>query len=235
MRTKERAILRSRHLPTCLALSFALCGCNTLGGAEVQAVAPAPVIQVRTVEIEHEVYRKADLERVAYLEREVAWLQADLAQAEETMISVESGLRGTHTRAGTVSMLAEARIAVERAAEAAPWQAEEIEEARRKLEEAERQIQASHLGSADFFAAGAMRIAEHLSEEAVRVQGSETTRYIKAERVNLREGPSTANAIVDTLFESMPVFLERSEGSWGLVRTLHGQVGWVHLSLLRRG
>ncbi len=206
-----------------------------MSGSEVeeQGAAPAPVVTVSTVKVEHEVHRKADLERAAHLEREVARLQEDLAQAEETMIAVESGLRGTHTRAGTVSMLAEVRIAVKRAAEAAPWQADEIEEAQRKLEEAERQIQADHLGSADFFAAGAMRIAEHLSTEAKRVQSSEVTRYIKAERVNLREGPSTANGIVDTLTESTPVFLERSEESWGLVRTLHGQVGWVHLSLLR--
>ncbi len=204
-----------------------------MGEMEEQGASPAPVVTVKTVRVEHEVYRKADLERVAHLEREVARLQEDLAQAEETMIAVESGLRGMHTRAGTVSMLAEARIVVERAAEAAPWQADEIEEARRKLEEAERQIQANHLGSADFFAAGAMRIAEHLSVEAERVQGSDVTRFIKAERVNLREGPSTANGIVDTLTESTPVFLERSQESWGLVRTLHGQVGWVHLSLLR--
>jgi len=222
-------VLRSRYFSICLALSFALCGCSSMGGSGT-----ASVVKVKTVDVEHEVHRKADLERVAYLEREVARLQEDLVQAEETMISVESGLRGSHTRAGTVSLLAEARIAVERAAEAAPWQLAEVEEARRKLEEAERQIQANHLGSADFFAAGAMRIAEHLSDEAKRVHGSETTRFIKGDLVNLREGPSTRQGIVGTLSEATPVFLERSEGSWGLVRTLDGQIGWVHLTLLRR-
>ena len=59
-----------------------------------------------------------------------------------------------------------------------------------------------------------------------------STRFVRSQRVNLRAGPSTDHAVVDVLKESTPVFLERREGSWVLVRTVSGPAGWVHLSLL---
>lgn len=177
-------------------------------------------------------YRSADRERVAHLERQVARLRADLLQAEESMVAIESGLRGLHTRADAVSSLAEARIAVERAAPAARWRPEQVKEARTKLEEAERQLQAGHSGSAVFFASRARRIAETLNEEAEHVARDTSTRFVNTRSVNLRAGPSTQHAIVDILSEATPVFPDREQGEWVLVRTLSGPAGWIHTSLL---
>jgi hypothetical protein len=172
-------------------------------------------------------------QRIAYLEREVARLEADLSQAEAAMVNIESGLRLTHTRADAVSQLAEARIAVQRLAQSAAWQREEVAEANVKLAEAERQLQAGHSGSAVFFASRARRIAESLQEEVDRVARSDAARFVSAERVNLRSGPSTDHAVIAVLEQSTPVFAERRNGAWVQVRTLRGPVGWVHGDLLR--
>lgn len=178
-------------------------------------------------------YREAQLEHSAYLAREVARLQADLQQAEQQLVAIESGLRGAHTRADAVSAIADARIAVERAQRRAPWRVTDAEEARTKVTEAERQLQAGHSGSAVFFASRASRIAANLDAEANQVESNPTTRFVRSTRVNLRSGPSVDNRVVDVLTESMPVFPERREGEWLLVRTVNGPVGWIHTSLLR--
>ncbi len=162
----------------------------------------------------------------------MARLRADLFQAEESMVAIESGLRGVHTRADAVSSLAEARIAVERAGPAARWRPEQVKEARAKLEEAERQLQAGHPGSAVFFASRARRIAETLNEEAEHVSRSSSTRFVNTRNVNLRAGPSTQYAIVDILSEATPVFPDREQGEWVLVRTVSVPAVWVHTSLL---
>jgi hypothetical protein len=185
-----------------------------------------------TVQADAEVYQAAQQERTAHLEREVARLRADLRQAEEAMVTIESGLRGVHTRADAVSALAEARIAVERASQGVAWRPAEVREARAKLEEAERQLEAGHSGSAVFFASRARRIAETLSEEADQIAQHASTRFVRARRVNLRAGPSTDTQVIGVLYEATPVFLERREGDWVLVRTAAGPVGWVHDSLL---
>ena len=185
-----------------------------------------------TVQADAEVYQAAQQERTAQLEREVARLRADLRQAEEAMVTIESGLRGVHTRADAVSSLAEARIAVERASQSVPWRPAEVREARAKLEEAERQLEAGHSGSAFFFASRARRIAETLSEEADQVAQHASTRFVRAQRVNLRAGPSTDTRVIGVLDKATPVFPERREGDWVLVRTTAGPVGWIHDSLL---
>jgi hypothetical protein len=179
------------------------------------------------------IYRSAHEARVDYLEREVQRLQADLRQAEEAMVSIESGLRGTHNKADAVSALAEARIGLERAGREAPWRAHRLAEARRKVDEAERQFQAGHSGSAIFFASRALRITETLEEEARRVAEAENARFIAAPRVNLRSGPSTRERVILTLEAETPVFAQRRKGEWWMVQTLEGPLGWVHESLLR--
>jgi hypothetical protein len=179
-----------------------------------------------------EVYRSAERAQVEHLENEVARLREDLDQAEEAMVTVESGLRDVHIRADAVSSLAEARIAVERASKNVSWRPAAVREAQSKLEEAELQLQAGHPGSAVFFASRARRIAENLDAEARRVARASSTRFIRGRRVNLRAGPSTEHQVMDVLTRSTPVFREREEGDWVLVRTVSGPAGWVHGSLL---
>jgi hypothetical protein len=179
-----------------------------------------------------EIYRSAQREQMAHLEREVARLRADLDQAEDAMVAIESGLRGVQTRADAVSSLAEARIAVERARQNAPWRRQELAEAYGKLEEAEHQLQVGHSGSAVFFASRARRIAETLDAESEQVARHASTRFVQAKRANLRAGPSMDHRVVDILDESTPVFPEREQGEWMLVRTMSGPAGWVHVSLL---
>lgn len=177
-------------------------------------------------------HRRAAEERIELLERDIARLQADVRQAEETLVGIESGLRGVHTRADAVSSLAESRIEVERAAALAPWRGDELAEARRKLEEADRQVQAGSFGAAIFFASRARRIARTLITEGSTARQTSGLRYIARPRVNLRSGPSTEAPILGTLVRSTPVHPERREGTWVLLRTPSGTLGWVHGALL---
>lgn len=178
-------------------------------------------------------YRAASEGRNAYYEREVARLSADLEQAEQQIIAIESGLRGAHTRADAVSAIADARISVARAAKRAPWRRAETTRAAEKLGEAERQLGAGHVASAVFFASRAARIAGGVNDEAHEVERHSETRFVLAKRVNLRSGPSTEHPVVEVLTPSTPVFPEGNQGNWALVRTVAGPIGWVHTSLLR--
>jgi hypothetical protein len=191
--------------------------------APAAPIAPSPEIQ-----------RRADADRVHALELEVERLQADLRSAEETLLAVESGMRGAKGRAEAVSALAEARIQVDRAAQRAPWRADEAREAREKLAEADRQLSAGHIGSAVFFVSRASRIASALLAEADRVASDPSTQFIRAARVNLREGPSPESVVLTVLPARLPVLVEGTDGAWSLVRTATGRVGFVHSDLLER-
>ncbi len=203
-----------------LGVSLLLAGCGTTG---------IPRLSCEDAEI----YRSAQRERSEYLERALARLRTDLRQAEAAMVASDSELRGAHTRADAVSAVAEARIAVQRAANTVHWRPEQLEEARDKLDEAERQLQAQRSGGAVFFASRARRIADGLNEEARRVAGNRAARFIGARQANLRTGPSTQRKVVAVLPQGTPVFPQREEERWMLVRTLSGPVGWLHASLLR--
>ncbi len=175
----------------------------------------------------------AERERAAALERDVQRLRADLGQAESVLVAMESGLKGTHTRAAGVSALAEARILVERAARASPRRPEEIAEARAKLVEADVQLRDGHVGSAVFFSSRARRIGESLLRDAERARRAhEPGSRVGAVRANLRSGPSTGEAVVAVLDPSTPVAPVRREGEWVEVVTPGGETGWVHESLL---
>ena len=167
------------------------------------------------------------------LEREVERLRADLQQAEESIVSLESGLRGLHTRADAVSAVAEARIALERVGKTAPWRRDRIAEAREKLQEADLQLAADHLAAAMFFAARAQRITESLRVECDQVARWNARRVIRGDRVNLRAEPSEQSSIVLVLAAQTPLYPERSLSDWTLVRTPDGRVGWVRSTLLK--
>ena len=207
-----------------LAASLAWSGCALL--APPPPPAPAPE------RLDASVYRRVATERAEVLERENERLRADLRAAEETLLAVESGMRGTQKRAEAVSMLAEARIQVDRAAARTPWRRATAAEAREKLDEAERQLTDGHFGSAIFFVSRASRIAAGLDAEADLVSRSPGARSVKPHRANLRAEPNTESDVLAVLSEDLPVFVEGNEGEWALVRTVSGQVGWVRGDLL---
>lgn len=213
-----------------LALSL-LPGC-----AWMDALRPEPdrvVIFKEPPKIDVAVYRRAEVDRSSQLEAEVERLRADLRRAEEALVLVESNLSGAYTRADAVSSLAEARIEVERVGARVPWRSDEIAEAQRKLDEAELQIDQSHFGAALFFVYRARRIADLAALEARLVAERPNTLFVASEKVNLRVGPSMRDAVVRVLSEGTPVFPEKHQAAWVLVRHTSGSVGWIHKSLLR--
>ena len=229
--TKDICGPRRRHRGALAGIASGLVPCLIFSGC---AAPDWRSSRGETVETENvtEIYERAGVDRATQLELEAERLRADLREAEEAMVAIESGLRGVLGRADAVSTLAESRIAVERASRNVPWRRERVVEARQKLEEAERQFQAGHTGSAVFFASRARRIAAALNAEAKRVANTPGARFINGRRVNLRAGPSTEDRILHILVGSTPVFPEREDGEWVLVLTPSGQVGWVHRSLL---
>jgi Bacterial SH3 domain len=210
-----------------LAVALLLSGCAYFEPSP----APSPACETSP---DTSVYERAAAERAEALESENQQLRADLRAAEETLLAIESGMRSTQRRAEAVSRLAEARIQVDRAAARAPWLSAGATEARAKLDEAERQLAGEHFGSAIFFVSRASRIAASLDAEADRVSRSPGARRVKPERVNLRAGPSTESAVLAVLSAELPVFVERSDQGWSLVRTPAGQVGWLRSDLIAK-
>ena len=209
--------------------ALALAASVLLNGCALFAPPPPPAPPER---VDVSVYRRVATERAELLERENERLRADLRAAEATLLEVESGMRGTQRSAEAVSMLAEARIQVDRAAKRAPWRASTAAEAREKLDEADRQLADGHVGSAIFFVSRATRIAAGLDAEADLIARSPDARRVKPRRANLRSEPSTDSPVLDVLPGQLPVFVEATEGDWALVRTVSGQVGWMHVDLL---
>jgi hypothetical protein len=211
-----------------------LCGCASgpLHAWNDPAPEPPKSAVPLTPVIEPDVYARAERERSEFYEREVERLRADLEQAEQSLVAMESGLRGPQSRADAVSAVAEARISLERVSRSVPWRVDRVAEAREKLEEASRQLESDHLGSAVFFASRAQRITESLRAEQRQVAQWSERRVIRTDRANLRAGPSLAHRVVGELLKQTPVFPERAHADWRLVRTPSGQVGWVHASLL---
>ena len=214
------------RLALALAAALAAAGC-------ARAPAPSPPPPALH-EPSAEVYRRAEAARVKLLELEVERLNADVRAAEETLVAVESGLRGSQTRTEAVSMLAEARIEVEHAAKRAPWSADAVDEAQEKLQEADRQLAEGHIGSAIFFISRASRIAKNVLVEADLVRKTPDARFVKSDRVNLRSAPDTDSEVLAVLRAELPVFAESDEGEWVLVRTVRGDVGWVRADFLRQ-
>jgi uncharacterized protein YgiM (DUF1202 family) len=195
---------------------------------ERPAPRPAEVVSVEKVEI----FRQAETRRAEELMRQIEQLQADLQTAEAALVEAESGLAGMHTRAEAVSSLAVARIEVERAASRAPWRAQEVEAARAKLVEAERQVSMERFGAALFFVYRARRVADGILDEVAGLVEQGNARLIHARRVNLRAGPSTSEPILAVLDAGTPVFPQTDAGEWVLVQVSGGPTGWVHSRLI---
>jgi hypothetical protein len=209
-----------------VALALAAAGC-------AHETPPAPAPAPLSNEPSPEVYRRAEADRVKLLEHEIERLRDDVRSAEETLVAVESGMRGAQTRTELVSQQAETRIQLDRAAKRAPWRADAVAEARAKLAESDRQLAEGHVGSAIFFVSRASRIATTLLAEADRVSKTSGALYVRSGRVNLRAAPNTDSDVLALLPADLPVFREGDSGEWALVRTVSGQVGWVNERLLR--
>jgi hypothetical protein len=226
--TPRRARAGLRLGAAAAAVGLSLCACTTgagwLGGAACSGS--------DSRRAETEAQRRAWLDREEATAREVDRLRADLHLAEEALVAVESGLQGDLAPAEAASALAKARIAVERAGHRTPWLPGRIDEARGKLEEAERQLQAGNVASAVFFASRAARMARAVQDEGERFADSPGVRRVRSDRAQLRAQPSTESDVLDRLVEATPVLPERSEGAWALVRTPSGAVGWIHQSLI---
>jgi len=108
----------------------------------------------------------------------------------------------------------------------------EVEEARRKLVEAHQQVRQGHFGAAVFFVYRARRISAQLLHEAELVRTRPDATFVKVGRLNLRAGPSIDHEVLAELTRGAPVFPERNEGDWVLVRASSEAVGWVHRSLI---
>jgi hypothetical protein len=207
-----------------IALALAAAACQTPRSGEAQAEAER-ALRAERVRADHEAAR------AKALERDVARLREDLQQAESALVAIESGLRGVHTRAASVSALADARIQLEQARSAAPWRAADAREARAKLDEAEHQLRDGRYGSAIFFASRAQRIASSMLQEAKAAPGRGGSQV--ARRANLRAGPSTDDEVVEVLAPSTRLEVQQRQGAWLEVRTPSGRTGWLHSSLLR--
>lgn len=227
----RRSILSSRWL---LVGSFAaLAACASAPDAPNQDLPPAAIDSEATMtDVDAEIYRRAEAERGQSLEAEVKRLRAALQDAEAAVVAMESGLAGQKTRADAVSETAAARVQVERARRAAAWRVTTLDEATKKLSEAERQIEGGSFGAAIFFASRAVHLATQVLEEAERTASASGVLHVTGRRVNLRQGPSTDREVVAVLESGMPVITERREAGWVLVRTGDGRVGWIHERLV---
>lgn len=166
------------------------------------------------------------------LARDAERLRADIRDAEQALVSLESGLKGMHTRADAVSALADARILVDRAAQQAPWRRDSIERAREKLAEAERHIEEDYLGSAVFFTARGRRLAEEVLAQAQALREDDSTLFVRPDRANVRLQPSVEAEVVVVLQRGTPVTVRGREDGWAQIVTRDDSGGWIFGRLL---
>ena len=218
-----------------LVLSLTIGGCANFGfrlGSSADSQEKCEAADVIVNVEQAQLFRQAETERASHLMQEIASLKADLETAESALVEAESGLAGNHTRADAISSLATARIQILRAEARAPWRAAEIEDARLKLEEAERQVGEGRFGTALFFVYRARRVADSILDEAEIIARNGSARLIRGSRVNLRAGPSTNEMILSVLTRGTPVFPQADEGEWVLVQVSSGPSGWIHRRLV---
>jgi hypothetical protein len=231
--TLPRSAARFRSAATVRAAatvaSLALCACVNDPGLAGGITCDASGSEVRDAELIPPTGPGRDEPTAGEVDR----LRAELRQAEEVMAAIESGRGSAHNRADATSALADARMAIERASQRAPWLEEDMDAARTKLADAELQLQAGNVASATFFAQRARRLAETAREDGERLAGLPGAQFVQAKQAELRAAPSIEADVLVLLAEATPVLPERREGGWALVQAPSGTVGWVRQSLLR--
>ena len=70
--------------------------------------------------------------------------------------------------------------------------------------------------------------------EAKFVNEQRDTYFVQGNQVRLRAGPTTEGRVIRVLGKATPVFPERSQNDWMLVRVISGSAGWIHKSMIRR-
>ena len=247
----NHTFLCNKPVRTVLA-SLVLAGCQMLPQSpattsESQSEATEPVTtQAQTMECvaaETEQHKIEDLTeqaalrtatlRITELESRVERLRYDLDLAEGTLISAESGLQAGLGRADAIARLAETQILYRHVADLNPKRQDLLEEAKTKLEQADRHFGDSNFSAAVFFARRGEHILNSVKEEADRLSSADNAYVVGAELVNLRAAPSTNDEILSTLERDTPIFREESSGDWLLVRTAGGRVGWIRGDLVR--
>ncbi len=176
--------------------------------------------------------RRADRSRMEQLEADVRRLSTDLQQAEKALIAVESKLTGAHTRAQAVRAHAETLSLLEVVANKAPWLDVETRHARQKLRDADKHIREGHYGAAILFASRAQRIASDIAAQAEAVRRAQNVSQVRVAIAVVRAKPERRSAVVVKLTRGTPVFPEKKEGGWVLLRTPRGKIGWMAGSLL---
>ena len=221
---------------TVFCISFLGCGVLPQKPAinQVEPVKAIPTDDASKSNIVTKVILKADTKRIEQLEREIVRLKAELVRAEDTLVAVESGLQSGYTRADAVTSMAEAQIQLEKTAGRAPWHADMISQAQDKLKTAQSHIESGRFGAGLFFVYRVKSIVKDINDEAEAIRTSPSLLFVSMKRANLRGGPSTNHKVITTLTQDTPLFREDRSGSWVLVRTLSGTVGWIHAGLLTR-
>ncbi|MDH3376029.1 MAG: SH3 domain-containing protein [Gammaproteobacteria bacterium] len=171
--------------------------------------------------------------RITELEARVKRLRYDLDLAEGTLVSAESGLQAGLGRADAIARLAETQILYRHVADLSPKRQDLLEEAKTKLEQADRHFGEFNFGAAVYFAQRGKHILNSIKEEVERLSSADNAYVVSVDTVNLRTAPSTNDAILLTLERDTPIFGEESSGEWLLVRTADGRLGWVRGDLVR--
>jgi len=229
----------NRRLVACSCIVVLVTGCASpgTGGSDRVSRAEHEALQAelaakdeRLQQLQLDLARQT--QRVDRLARDAERLRADIEDAEQALVSLESGLKGMHTRADAVSALADARILVARAAQQAPWRADSIRRARDKLDEAERHIGENYFGSAVFFTARGRRLAEEVLAQVQALRADPSIRFIRPDRANVRGSPSLDAEVVVVLERGTPVTVRGRENGWVQIVTRDDAGGWIYGELL---
>jgi len=175
-------------------------------------------------------------------EAQVEELQARLDDARREVVRAMGKLTSLATRAEAASGIAEAEIALQSLrASAAPQGAQEVAKLMR-------------LSTAEFDRqnyAGALYLANQAKTAAVAAQGQLASvergslrrgevpfalplQLQASARANLRDGPGSGFAVIDTVTAGAPLTAHSYTGPWVRITDEAGRRGWIHQSLIVR-